>query len=195
MKNELKRIKSQYEDSYTELNKIKSEIVRFQFSKGGNVFFRGLYTPYLSYQYGLFSNSPGRLIKTDKNFTFKYGFNEKNQLIYVLRNLEGIYTEEYILHLPYCEIGLCYDQRMQLLTDITVCKYNDDLLMSVHHANIMDWISYFSFSLTEERYHYQEGILTGMEEITGDTKYPTRFHTSYEIFGKEFKLIKQWVSK
>ncbi len=195
MENELKRMKSEYENSYTELSEIKSKIVRFEFSKGGDVFFRGLYTPYMSFRYGLFSNSPGRMIKTDKNFTFKYGFNEKNQLVYVLRNLDGIYTEEYILHLPACEIGLCFDKRMQLLTDITVCKYNNGLLMSVHHANIMDWINYFSFSFTEEVYQYQEGILTAMEERTGDTKYPTRFHKSYEIAGKDFKLVKQWVSK
>lgn len=188
-------LKSKYEKLYDELSRLKGEVIRYEFSKGGNVFFRGLYTPYLSFRYGLFSNRPGRFIKTDKNFTFKYGFNSDNQLIYVLRNLDGIYTEEYILYHTDCEIGLCFDQRLQLLTDITVCKYGGRLLTSVHRANVMDWGNCFSFSLTEEIYQYHADALIGMEEITGDTKYPTRYHILYDVTNDEFKLIRQWITK
>lgn len=188
-------LKSKYENLYDEISRVKDEVSRYEFSKGGNVFFRGLYTPYLSFRYGLFSNRPGKFINTDKNFTFKYGFNYDNRLIYVLRNLDGIYTEEYILYHTDCEIGLCFDQRMKLLTDITVCKYDGSLLTSVQRANIMEWRNYYSFSLTAEIYQYHADILTGMEEIIGDTKYPTRYHSLYDIVNDEFKLTRQWITK
>lgn len=195
MEKDFIELKTKYENSYAELSEIKNEIVRFEFSKGGNVFFRGLYTPFLSFKGGLFSNNPGRMTKTDKNFTFKYGFDSDDRLIYVLRNLDGIYTEEYILYSPDQEIGVCFDRRIQLLTDITICRREGELLTSVHHANIMDWGNSFSFSLTEEIYQYHERILAGMEGITGDTRYPTRYHNLYEVNNVEFKLLKQWIEK
>lgn len=44
-------LKSKYEKLYDELSRLKGEVIRYEFSKGGNVFFRGLYTPYLSFRY------------------------------------------------------------------------------------------------------------------------------------------------
>lgn len=193
MEKEFKKIKSTYENMYTELSKMKNEIVRFEYSKGGNVFFRGIYTPYLSLKYGMYANSPGKKIKTEKNFTFKYGFNKNNELIYVLRNLDGIMMEEFIMYHQDYEIGVYFDQRIQQLTDITICKYSNGLLSSVHYAHIMYLMRDFSFSLTEEIYGYDKGELINIEIVSCNTRYPKRYCSLYDINKNEFKLAKQWI--
>lgn len=192
---EFRELKNKYENNYSELSEQVKDIVEYKFSKGGNIFFRGLYTPFLSFRYDIYSNHRGAFMKEGKDFTFKYGFNSDNQLIYVLRNLDGIYMEEFILYLSDCEVGLCFDKRKQLLTDISICKYNDDRLISVHYAHIMDWKDYFSFDLSEEVYQYDNKSLIKIEMIEGDTKYPTRYHSSYEMINGELNLSNQWITK
>ena len=195
MEKELLNIKSTFENSYDVLNSIKNEITEVNFSKGGEVFFRGLYTPFLSFKYGLFNNSPGRITNSEKNYTFKYCFNNNNKLIFVLRNLDGIAMEEFIIEYRGNEIGLTYNPKEKELTDITLCKYDGNKISSVCYAHIMKWMDSVSFSFTEERYKYTDDALISMEEITGDTKYPTRFFSFYEFNDNKFKLVKQDISK
>ena len=171
---EFRELKKKYENNYSELSEQVKDIVEYKFSKGDH---------------------KGTFMQEGKNFTFKYGFNSDNQLIYVLRDLDGMYMEEYILYLPDCEVGLCFDKRKQLLTDISICKYNDDRLISVHYAHIMDWKDYFSFDLSEEVYQYDNKSLITIEMIEGDTKYPTRYHSSYEMINGELNLSNQWITK
>lgn len=107
----LEKLKAEYESSYEELSSLKNEIVRFGYSKGGKVFFRGMYTPYLSYKYGLIS-------------------------IFLV----------------------------------------------------------FSY-VTEESYRYDNDELAAIQITSGDTRYPTRYHSSYENNDKSFRLTKQWITK
>lgn len=194
MEKELIDIKSTFEGSYEVLNNLKHKITETKFSKGGDVFFRGYYTPFLSVKYGLFNNSRGRITKNEKNYTFKYGFNN-NHLIYVMRNLESIITEEFIFEYKGDEIGITFNQKDKEISDITLCKYCDGKLISVCYAHIMKWMNSFSFSFTLEEYKYKEDVLMSMEEITGDTKYPTRFINRYNYNDDCFKLVEQKITK
>lgn len=194
MERELIDIKTNFAFAYNDLIKFKDTITECKFSKGGTVFFRGLFTPFLSFKYGLYNNSRGRMTNSERNFTFKYCFND-NDLVYVIRNLDDIKTEEFIFKYENEEIGLTFDQREKQLTDITLCKYENDQLISVCNAHIMKWMDSCSFSFTTEYYNYQGNTLKSMEEVTGDTKYTTRYHSLYEFNGNEFKIIKQWITK
>ncbi len=193
---EIEDLKLKYETCYDEVSRMKDEIIRYEFSKGGDVFFRGMYTPYLTFERKMFSNYQGRFIKNTQNFTFKYGFDKNDKLIYVLRNLDGFYFEEYILHNVDHEIGLCYSKNKHYLSEVNVCKFHNNLLKSVCHAHIMEWLeNRYSFDITEELYTYDDNGLFSIENITGETRYPTRYHSLYEFEKNTFILKNQWISK
>ena len=194
MTNEYEAFYAEYNSKYTELSAKKDEIVRFEFSKGGNVFFRGLYTTFLSFKYGLFTNSKGKMVNKANDFTFSYGFDSNERLIYVLRNLDGIYTEEFLLYCPDRTIGITYTQTDKQLTDIVICRYNNNAIVTVDHAHKINLFSGSSFQYTKEIYRYLGSALVGMEEITGDTMYPKSYHTEYEVTDNKFKLMKQWIN-
>ena len=194
MKNEYEALKAEYSGKYAELSEKKKEIVRYGYSKGGNVFFRGLYTPFLSFKYGLFTNIKGKAVKNRNDFTFSYGFDSNDRLIYVLRNLDGIYTEEFLIYFPDRTIGITYTQADKELTDVAICRYDNSVLVSAEHAHAINLISGCSFQYTAEMYRYCGSELAAMEEITGDTRYPKSYHTEYEINDNRFKLTKQWMT-
>ncbi len=193
--NKIENFKLQYENCYDKISKIKEDITRYEYSKGGNVFFRGIYTPYLTFKRKMFSNSSGRVTKNEKNFTFKYGFNKDNQLVYVLRNLDGFYFEEFIIRNENLEIGLCYSQNQHYLSDINICEFSNNFLKSVCHAHILEWLdNKYSFDISEEIYTYNNDELFSIEKITRESRYPMKYHLLYELQDDTFVIKNQWKS-
>lgn len=191
----LNELKLKYETCYADFSKIKDDVIKYEFSKGGDVFFRGIYTPYLSLKKKMFSNHSGRIVKKSKVFTFKYGFNKHDKLVYILRNLDGFYFEEYVFRNENFEIGLCYSKNNHYLSDINICEFNNDLLKYVCHAHIMEWFDdKYSFDIYEEIYSYNNNELFSIEKIISETRYPMKYHSLYELQGNDFILKKQWKS-
>ena len=174
---------------YSEHISMREDIIKlitsFKYSKGGDTLFRGYFTPYLSYQ-NISNAKHGKLISEGRKFSFKYGFDKNGNLIYCLYEDDA---EEIIQIDPQCSTGYQIELGRKELSRITLCKYENDRIISVDSMCIFGNAIYeFIF----EKYIYSESILQSIEMIHKIGLYAPRYHALYLNNSDKYILDKQW---
>ena len=174
---------------YSEHISMREEIIKltasFEYSKGGDTLFRGYFTPYLSYR-NISNAKHGKLISDGNKFSFKYGFNKSGDLIYCLYKDE---VEELIQIDPQCSTGYQIELGRKELSRITLCKYENNRIISVDSMCIFGNAIY---EFIYEKYIYSESILQSIEMIHKIGLYAPRYHALYLNNSDKYILDKQW---
>lgn len=194
-------LKAEYECKYGELCTVKEKIARYEYSKGGLVFRRGIHSPLLSVKLGLYTNSAGRPVTNRaKAPSFTYGFDKEDKLIYVSRNEEM--REEFILYKEDMVLGFTYEwhyelaepglERVHELTDLSVCIYENGLLSAVYEACVFNRTDGFALSFNEESYQYEDSSLVRLEQAQWTSFNRQKFFSAFSVEKDSFGLEKQW---
>jgi hypothetical protein len=158
-------IKRAYEDKLPNLRaKAEKEIVKFEFSKGGELIHRGYYCPSPIFEYIVGNVKRGRLLKRKPDFgkfTYEYGFDKEGNLIRVRGVNEftkptSRYDEEYLIYKGNVVYGLEFDTLGELSV-VSKCNYENGNI--VKYERCVCSIEEFA-DLNYEEYKYEGNCLT-----------------------------------
>ncbi|MGN0608206.1 MAG: hypothetical protein ACI4J6_03320 [Oscillospiraceae bacterium] len=171
---DLRELKEKYDLKFLELSECyNKQVVKYEYSKGGLEFYRGIYTTSLYWQ----NSNPqklGRKCTSNAQYDYMYGFNADNKLIYTQK---GNREKEYILYQNNKEISLVYDIYTLRLSRLSVSYYYNEKLISIYCGYVR---SNGMLGFTGELYSY-DNELSKITLVTKECNYYKRFVYVYDV--------------
>jgi hypothetical protein len=162
---ELTDIKNEYANKLSELRSLaQKEVVKFEYSKGGETIHRGYYCPSPVFDLIVGGAKRGKLYKRKPSFgkySYEYGFDKNGRLMRVkdvneFTTPDSCFDEEYLLYGDNVVYGLEFDH-MNELRVVSKCMYD--------HGNIVQYQRSVGGNekyddLHCEKYLYENGLLS-----------------------------------
>ena len=185
----LENLAAQHKDQYRCLKaQLEKEVVREEFSTGGETIHRGYYCPSPVQDIIVIGSKRGRLLKrlTEKSKpTYKYGFNAKGEMLFA-KNLHygfDFETIELMVRQEHTEIGITFSEEFGI-QEVSECVYSNGKLVSYAHG--------FGPRLRKEDYTYIENgpLEVNIYDYCGLTQhYKYNFQRDEEGYLQSFSLL------
>lgn len=161
---ELINIKHIYANKRSQLrSKAEKEIVRLEYSKGGETIHRGYFCPSPVFDLIVGGAKRGRLYKRKPapgKYSYEYGFNKDDKLI----RSKGIY-DEYLIYNEAMDIvyGVGFDNRGEI-NEVSKCSYDNGNM--IKYERCLCWIEE-NADLHYEEYKYENNKLSEVMYFNG----------------------------
>lgn len=181
---EIEKVAVEYEADRERITKeTEKNLVRREYTRGGEGLFRGYYCPSLVMDVIVGNVTRGKLLKklTQKQPTYEFGFDAHDTLLYS-KSAWGI--KEYIFRNQQAEIGVVYDDVLKSVRYIAKCIFENDRKLCYHLftllrgkviAAVIEQYNYTEEGISSvDYYNYYEEAGTGFGRFSSRTEY--KFH-------------------
>ncbi|MEW9669863.1 hypothetical protein [Ammoniphilus sp. 3BR4] len=200
---ELVNIRNEYAHKLPQLRtSTEKDILKFEYSKGGEVLHRGYYCPSPVLDLIVGNAKRGRLLKRKPDFgkySYEYGFDMENRLIRVrgvneFTTPDSRYDEEYLIYNKNIVIGLGFDNMGQINT-VSRCTYDNGNIVKYEYCvcGLQEYAD-----LYYEDYFYKNNIFSEVSVFNVTPQIELYDEQKYEVEldeeGKIVKLVRGFIT-